>query len=187
MKIINRFVLLIISLVFMFGSLLLAVYSLGIVQSQSLPDIIESLHGEILVGFLFLLAFLAGAWAIYPFFIDDKKGQKTSIKDSELGKVDITLDALKNLVQGIAIQQDGVEEVQTQLEPAENGVYIFLTGKVTPSAVIPEVTGDLQQIVKSYIEDTTGVNVKGVRVLIDNVYEKKVEKEEKDIEKSGIN
>ncbi|MFW6257092.1 MAG: alkaline shock response membrane anchor protein AmaP [Bacillota bacterium] len=176
MKLVNRLLLLIISIAFMFIMLLLAIYSMGIAEVDSLPLIIENFHGQYGISILFFVAFILGAWAIYPFFVSQMRGATTSITDSDLGQVEITIEALKNMIRGVSTEQDGVEEVEIELKPGDEGVHIFLTGKVLPSAVIPEVTARLQRIVKSYIEETTGVSVIDVKVLIENVYQKQPKK-----------
>lgn len=172
MKLINRLIILVITFVFMFIMLLLSFYSMGFAQAGSLPGLVQRLHGEIGIGILFLIAFLFGAWSIYPFFTGRQKEATTSITEGDLGQVEITIDALKNMIRGIATQQDEVENVKTEIKAGEEGVHIILSGQVPPSVVIPEVTARLQRLVKSYIEDTTGVNVLDVKVLIENVYEK---------------
>ena len=173
MKILNRLFLLAITLVFMFVMLLLSIYSMGIVESESLPSLVASFHGSLIPALLFLVAFIIGARAIYPFFTGSKWDHTAAITDGELGEVEITMDALKNMIRGVATQQDGVEKITTELKAGDNGVHIFIKGQVLPSAIIPEVTSRLQRIVKSYIEDTTGVNVIDVKVLVENVYQKK--------------
>jgi len=157
----------------MFIMLLLAIYSMALVEEGSLPLLVERFHGRVIPAFLFIIAFLVGVWAIYPFFANAKNTATTSIIEGELGQVDISLEALRNMVREVAIQQDGVEDIKTELTAGEGGVFIFLRGKVRPTVVIPRVTEELQSIVKSYIEDTTGVHVASVKILIENVYSDK--------------
>ena len=173
MKIFNRAALLLITLFFMFVSLLMSIYCLGLVESSSLPVLIQSLYKRIEVGVLFLAAFILGAWVIYPFFTQKISEKITVVNNTELGEVDITLEALQNLVRSVAFQQEEIKDIDSKLEPTETGIKITLTGKVYPSTVIPELTENLQKIIKSYIEDTTGVNVEEVKILIENIYEEK--------------
>ncbi|MFW6007503.1 MAG: alkaline shock response membrane anchor protein AmaP [Halanaerobiales bacterium] len=173
MKVFNRLILVIITLSFMFVSLLITIYSFGLVGSSSLPILLEGLYKRFEVGLLFLAAFILGAWVIYPFFTQKIKEKITVVNNTELGEVDVTLEALENLVRSVANQQEEIEDIDTKLEPTENGIRISLTGKVYPSTVIPELTENLQKVIKGYIEDTTGVQVEEVRILIDNIYNNK--------------
>ncbi len=171
MKIFNRFILLIITLLFMFAVLTLAIYCFGFAGINSVPVMVRNLYADWQFGILFLVAFVAGAWVIYPFFSRQEETSSTIINQTELGEVDITLEALENLVQGLVMQQEGIEEINSELQTNESGIIIYLKGKVKPNTVIPDLTDDLQKIVKSYIEDTTGVKVSEVKVLIENIYE----------------
>lgn len=177
MNLFYRFVLFVLTILFMFVSLLLAIYAFGLSRSNLLPEIIQSLYNRWEIGLLFLVGFIAGARVIYPFFI--KEGKNTTlISRSDLGEVDISLDALDNLVYTVAIQQEGVTEISSRLKASEDGLHIFLKGKILPNITIPELTETLQAIVKSYIEDTTGVKVAEVRVLVEGISEEKKTKVE---------
>lgn len=148
-------------------SLLLAFYSFGLTSTSMLPDFVLTIYGQWAMGILFLLIFAAAAWIIYPFFSRDVSS--TTISRSELGVVDISLNALDNLVSSVAIQQEGIIEISNRLKAKEDGLSIYLSGKVAPDISIPKLTQNLQVLVKSYIEDTAGVNVSEVRVLIEGV------------------
>ncbi len=171
MDLLYRFIIFIMAILFMFASLLIAIYSFGLAEANMLPDLLRSFYNQWELGVLFLFGFIAGSWIIYPFFIKEKS--TTMINRSDLGEVDITLDALDNLVNTVALQQEGVVDIKNRLRATEGGLSIFLSGKVIPRVPIPELTENLQLLVKSYIEDTTGVNVKEVRVLVEDIGDEK--------------
>jgi hypothetical protein len=171
MNLFYRFILFILTILFMFATLLLAIYCFGFTGSYMIPDLIYSIYQRWEIGLLFLLGFIAGAWVIYPFFVKEMKNT-TLISKSDLGKVDISLSALDNLVHSISIQQEGVTEISNRLTAGDDGLHIFLKGKILPNTNLPELTSTLQTIVKSYIEDTTGVKVAEVSVLIEGVSDK---------------
>lgn len=151
----------------MFTSMLLVFYVFGWANPDMLPNLIYGLYQQWELGIVFLLFFIAGAWVIYPFFVVNKN--TTSVSKSEIGKVDITLDALDNLVNNIAMEQEGVVSIDNRLKASEEGLLIDLQAEIYPSNSIPEITNSLQQLVKSYIEDTTGVLVAEVKVLVDEI------------------
>lgn len=171
MDLLYRFIIFIMAILFMFASLLIAIYSFGFAEVDMLPDLVRSFYHQWELGVLFLLGFIAGSWIIYPFFTKEKS--TTMINKSELGEVDITLNALDNLVNTVALQQEGVVDIKNKLRATEGGLSISLSGKVIPKVPIPELTENLQLLVKSYIEDTTGVTVKEVRVLVEDIGDEK--------------
>ncbi|MFW6035259.1 MAG: alkaline shock response membrane anchor protein AmaP [Halothermotrichaceae bacterium] len=173
MNLLYRFIIFIIAVLFVFASLVLSIYSFAIlsVDQNFLPEFIGAFYGKWELGVLFLILFAASAWILQPFFVNEKR--TTIIKKSELGDVDITIDALDSLVNTVALQQEGIIEIKNKMSADDNGLSIFLKAKVIPQSPIPQITENLQLIVKSYIEDTTGVTVSRVKVLVDDVSEGK--------------
>jgi len=173
MDLLYRFVVFVMAILLMFISLLTAIYCLGFTGPEMLPDLVRLLYNRWEPGIIFLLLFITGSWMIYPFFVRERN--TTVIDISELGEVDITVEALDNLVNTVALQQEGVLEIRNRMRATEDGLSISLTEKVNPGIPIPEITRNLQLLVKSYIEDTTGVTVKEVRVLVESIGEDKKE------------
>ncbi|MFW5995877.1 MAG: alkaline shock response membrane anchor protein AmaP [Halanaerobiaceae bacterium] len=179
MRAINRIILILITVVFMFLTILFSLYSFGLGGKEAIPSIINNFHASWEFGLLFLALFIIGAWILYRLFNVGVREPFTRINENDLGEVDITLNALRNLVKGIVTQQDGIDEISTRLGTDDEGVRILLRGKVKTKTIIPSMTKELQEMVKAYIEDTTGVNVSEVRVLIDDIYEESGRRKEK--------
>ena len=171
MKLLNRFILLIITLLFMFTVLVLAIYSFGFTDGEAIFVLLDNIYKSWQIGILFLLAFLVGAWVLYPFFTMKDDRTFTEIKSTELGEINISIRALENLVEGIVYKQDKIDDIDIKLNGSSEGLEIFIAGDVEPGTVISQMTNELQQVVKSYIEDTTGVTVKEVKVLINDINE----------------
>ncbi|NLJ83394.1 MAG: alkaline shock response membrane anchor protein AmaP [Halanaerobiaceae bacterium] len=167
MNLLYRFVIFLMTILFIFASLLLAFYTFGWANPQMLPELISNLYGRWEYGFLFIVFFLAGAWIIYPFF--SRERSITSVTVSEHGNVDITIDALDSLVKNIAIEQEGVVAINNRIKAVDDGIFIELDTEVYPSMSIPEISRNLQELVKTHIEDTTGVNVKAIKVLVKEI------------------
>ncbi|MGB4177687.1 MAG: hypothetical protein WBK53_06620, partial [Halanaerobiales bacterium] len=106
MNLFYRFIIFLITLLFIFASLLMAFYAFGWANPEMLPELISLLYQRWEYGLLFLVFFVAGAWVIYPFF--SRERSITSVLVSDHGNVDITIDALDSLVKNIAIEQEGV-------------------------------------------------------------------------------
>ncbi len=168
MKLFYRFVILLMAILFMFTSLFLALYGFAWADYNMLPNIIYNLYNQWELALVFVLLFIASAWIIYPFFFSESVAT-TAISESEMGKVDISLEALDSLVNNIALEQEGIVAIKNKLKTTETGLVIALTAKIYPSMSIPKITKSLQELVKSYIEDTTGVSVTEIRVLVEEI------------------
>ncbi|MFW6386813.1 MAG: alkaline shock response membrane anchor protein AmaP [Bacillota bacterium] len=173
MRAINRVILILITVIFMFLTILFSLYSFGMGGEEAIPSIIYEFYESWEFGLLFLILFVIGAWILYRLFNVGFREPFTRINQNDLGEVDITLNALKNLVKGIVTQQEGISDIRTKLGTDDSGVRILLRGKVKTKTIIPSLTEELQEMVKAYIEDTTGVKVSEVRVLIDDIFDEK--------------
>lgn len=145
----------------------MAFYAFGWANPEMLPELISLLYQRWEYGLLFLVFFVAGAWVIYPFF--SRERSITSVLVSDHGNVDITIDALDSLVKNIAIEQEGVIAISNRIRAVDDGVVIDLEVEIYPSMSIPEISRNLQELVKSHIEGTTGVNVKAIKVLVKEI------------------
>jgi len=169
MNIVYRFILFIIILLFMLVSLVFSFYSFGFPQFTFISELISNLYQNWQMGILFIISFAISGWVIYPAFNFNERFETTRIKNTELGYIDISIEALDDLVKKVVNQQEGINDVLTKLTADENGLNIFLNCKVKSEIVIPELADNIQKLTKSYLEDITGVNVNEVRVLIKNI------------------
>lgn len=167
MDLFYRFVIFFMAILILFTSMTLALYVFGLASPDKLPNFIYDLQGRWEIGILFLFLFVVGAWIIYPFFVKEKT--TTSINSTDIGSVDITLDALDSLIKNIAIEQEGVVSINSTLNTMEKGLLINLKTEIYPSMSIPQITNSLQELVKTYIEETTGVTVAEVKVLVEKI------------------
>lgn len=94
---------------------------------------------------------------------------QTLIQTTSLGDIRITLGALEGMVTRAAHQVRGLKEVRPVLRCLPQGVAIFLQASVGPEINVPQVSAELQEKVRSYIEELVGVQVLEIRVLVDDV------------------
>ena len=169
MKIAYRSLVFVMTIVIMFTSIVLSFYAFGFAQQNFLPALFENMYLEWEYGVLFLIIFLTSSVVLYPFFKIEKRYKKTLINNTDLGDINITLGAIDNLVKKIVKKREGIFDISTDLKNSESGLDIDLSIKVYSDYIIPELTNDLQQIVKSYLEDTTGVTVNNVEILVNEI------------------
>ena len=86
----------------------------------------------------------------------------------ELGRVEITLDTMGQLVDSFMAGVNGVSHARHRLAPREDGLSVQLRVAVEAGTVIPEVSAGIQSGLKRFIESTTGIVVAEVGILVDN-------------------
>jgi uncharacterized alkaline shock family protein YloU len=94
---------------------------------------------------------------------------KAVVHEYKLGQVHITLPAIESLVKKAAYRVDGVKEVKPIIVSAPEGIDIVIKATVSPDISIPELSKQLQQDVKEYIFQITGISTQNVKVMIENI------------------
>jgi len=90
------------------------------------------------------------------------------VKDGANGQIFITIPAVEQVVLKSARALPGVRETRPVIKNIHQGLKIYLHLLVVPDTIVPELTANLQQVVKADVERMVGVPVLEVRVLVDD-------------------
>ncbi len=93
----------------------------------------------------------------------------TIIKNTPLGQVNITLEALENLVLKTSYQISGVKELKPRIILVDGGVNIILKAVVSNDLNIPAISDQLQSRIKEYLAEVAGIEVREVKILVTNI------------------
>lgn len=85
------------------------------------------------------------------------------------GDVSIALQAVEQMASRIARQIRGVDELRATVRPNGERVAIRLKVMVKPDVAVPPLIDQLQQSVREYVEQTSGLGVSDVRVHVSGV------------------
>lgn len=90
--------------------------------------------------------------------------------ENEQGKLMISQETLQNLVNSVAKGFEGTEYVTTNISlDKENNLIVFLNITVKPTAVIKDLSTNIQSKVKETIKQSTDLDVKEVNIKIRNI------------------
>lgn len=91
------------------------------------------------------------------------------LQRGECGEVHITLLALENMVLRVVQQIRGIRDSSRRVSCTPNGLVVYLRVKVLPDRKLPDLAAELQEKIKSYLEEITGIAVSEVKVKIENI------------------
>ena len=91
------------------------------------------------------------------------------LKGSEYGEILISITAIENMVLRVVQQTEGIKDVGRQVSFTQNGLQARVKIKVMPDMPLPELTGELQAKIKSYLEEITGITVHDIKVMVENI------------------
>jgi uncharacterized alkaline shock family protein YloU len=92
-----------------------------------------------------------------------------AVRQSEIGSVEISLEAIDTLVQKCARGFSEVRDCKSKVTVTQfNDIIIAIRLHIMPDTDIPDLTARMQAELKSYVERISGISVREVKVLIES-------------------
>ncbi len=91
------------------------------------------------------------------------------VLDGEHGNIRISFETIRQLSNRTCKSIRGVQEFDTRVREAQNGVVLLVKLRVLPDIDLSAMGSEVQSAVKTYVEHTTGVRIEKVVVHIDEV------------------
>lgn len=118
-----------------------------------------------LAGFILLINYV-----FYVLFTVNVHRDKTIAFDNPGGRVAVSLSALEDLVKRALQAVEGVKDTKSIISASKKGIHVRLRLSIKSDVNIPELTSNVQEMIKDRIHDTIGIDEK-----VDiNVYVKKI-------------
>ncbi len=172
MKLLDRILLTMYTFVILLLSVVLLGISLRLLSLEAVIDTISALRYGwpfALIAFsVALIFFVLSLRLLMANFLRDKP-TSTLLKATELGTIRVSVNTLDTLAQKAVRVFNEVKDVKSLIVPEPDGVRIQLKVTIMPDVNMPELTQSLQQKVKEYVENVSGITVKEVRIYVDNL------------------
>lgn len=127
-----------------------------------------------------VLLILLGAIALGAFgtcclmMLSSKRASKHNgfvMQKGENGMIGVSVKSIEGLVQTCVKQHDVIASADISVVERRDGIVILLNIEEAAGVNIPLAVGALQKQIKQYVNTCTGVDVREVRVLVDNTEE----------------
>jgi uncharacterized alkaline shock family protein YloU len=92
------------------------------------------------------------------------KAKMGIIKPGEHGDIKISIEAFESLSLRAVKQVSGIKDVKVKIALGEGDITVYARLLAVPDVNIPRVVTEIQSKIKNYIESTTEINVKEVKV-----------------------
>jgi len=93
------------------------------------------------------------------------------VRTALAGDVSITISAIKAIIMKAVRKVEGIREIEPSISNGPEGIMVYLHAAINPEYSVPEMTKDIQNIVKQYLEDIGGLTVAEVKILVDDFTE----------------
>ena len=166
MKVGQRIILITYSLLVMAIVVLFAMLVCGFFGTDSTIEFIKSVSGNVI--YVASVIIIALSLVIISFCMMFSKESSTVVKATENGNIRISLETVNTIAAKAVKGIQPVRDVKVNAVSTENGMVINVKIALMNDSVIPEVTIQVQNVVKNQVENIVGLMVNEVPVLVDN-------------------
>jgi uncharacterized alkaline shock family protein YloU len=117
---------------------------------------------------LAIFLFLLGMSVYFPFSFARQAEKKATVGlKNPLGEVEISQKAISEFVQRVGKEVEGVEDLEADIKPSDEGLDVYLTLSAEAKGEIPRLIDELQTVVRNYLTSTIGIeNVREIKVKV---------------------
>ncbi|ADL08068.1 alkaline shock response membrane anchor protein AmaP [Thermosediminibacter oceani] len=176
MKLYDRVIIALISLITAVISAVVILFSVKAFSLDLLWTRLQYFYGRWEIGmvggifFILSLGFLLSG-------LRNRKAEEALISSGELGNVNISFNAVENLILKVTRDKEKIKDVKVKIRQKGDSLSVVLKIVVVPDVKIPELTAELQKAVKDYVESMAGITIKDVSINVENIagqYKQKV-------------
>jgi len=164
----------------------LIVFSLNLLQPQEINDLLiftqHSINTKIIIGLSGALLILI-SFSFAQLILGRFQREKTIAFTTSSGEVTIALSAVEDLIRRMSGVIPEIKELRPDVVATKKGIIVDLRVVLKSEANIPELTGRLQEITKSKIQEVLGLEE---QILIKIHVAKIISLEEKERKKRDI-
>lgn len=170
MKVGQRIILITYSLLVMAIVVLFAMLVCGFFGTDSTIEFIKSVSGNVIyVASVIIIALSLVIISFCMMFLcTNSKESSTVVKATENGNIRISLETVNTIAAKAVKGIQPVRDVKVNAVSTEKGMVINVKIALMNDSVIPEVTIQVQNVVKNQVENIVGLMVNEVPVLVDN-------------------
>ncbi len=169
---------------------LVVIFVVGFTALLVLAHVVDFKHYEEYLKFIYLdgqastvAAFIAAAtmligWAFARIIYGRQEQERIIHFDNPLGRVSISLSALEDLIRRLTVNTPQVKEIRPEIAATKKGLNVHIRLVLRSDVNIPEMTADLQDIIRRKIQDLIGaeeqvhIRVHVIKIVADGVKER---------------
>jgi len=140
----------------------------GVLSLSSIWDFLDTVAGSILI-ILVGVALLLVAVHFLTELADERLSAALFHHEGDWGRIDLAPIAIKELIAGILRKDIGLDRFRILLRHQVNGVGITVRTTLSPDQRVTDVGERIQRELAKHVADQTGVEVRGVTVLVRSI------------------
>ena len=168
MQLRQRLIYILFSIVLLLAALLFMGLALSIWPFEQITLYVNLLYGNLYGALAALLILIISLWMLSKSF-KPRETERLITRSTPHGDYMVSFTALESMVLTAVKGVEGIKDIEPQIQHKDQNLSILIKAVIVSDYEIPKVSQQVQESVKSYIEETAGVTVSGVKIFIENV------------------
>lgn len=169
MNILNRIILSIYMLIMIAFFACVSIIPFKAIPYENIINIVDNLYNEWYYSLIALFFLVISIMLLLSGITRKKKVSRGIVKVAEYGDIKISVETFESLALRVVKQLPGIKDVKIKVVPEEGGIVIFAKLLVMPDISIPKMVSEAQSKIKEYIENITEIDVKEIKVEVENI------------------
>ena len=163
-------------ILFLYNLLLIILSGLLIAAAVGRPEPLQYIEmalstseNRIITGVVGVILFTLGIYVFISTIKLQPRVKSVEVDRSLAGEVSITISAIKIIIMKAVKKVDGIKDIKPVVSSGLDGLEVYLHMMINPDVSVPELSNNVQDVVRKYLEDIGGLKVAEVKVLVDDL------------------
>lgn len=159
----------------LYNLLLLVVAAVAVAAALGRPEPVNYINmalstpeNRIIFGTCSVILVVAALTALVSTLKSEEPGKIVTVDQSLNGNVSITVPAINVIIMKAVKKVPGIRDIKPAVSEGPGGLVVKLHMMINPDHSVPEMCQQIQEIVRQYLEETGGLKVSEVRILVDD-------------------
>jgi len=130
--------------------------------------VLSTSQNRIILGIAGIILIVLALAVFIALFKRQPREDSIKIDCGLLGQISMTIPAAKVIVNKAVQKVEGVKETKTSIKNNTEGLIVYVHMMINPDLSIPELSKQIQDVVKEDMLNIGGLDVHEVRVLVDD-------------------
>lgn len=162
-------------IVILYNLFLLALGGAAVVAAMGRPEPLEYINlalstpeNRIIFGTVAVVLVVVAITALVSALKIEEPGKAMNVDSTLAGDVSITVPAVNVIIMKAVKKVQGVRDIKPSISEGVDGLVVKLHMMINPEYPVPEMSKQVQEVVRQHLEETGGLKVSKVRVLVDD-------------------
>lgn len=163
-------------LLFVYNLLLIILSGLLIAAAIGRPEplnyielALSTTQNRIITGVVGVILLILGIYVFISTIKLQPRVRSVEVDRSLVGEVSITIPAIKILIMKAVKKVEGIKDIKPVVNNGRDGLEVYLHMMINPDVSVPELSKNVQDVVRKHLEDIGGLKVAEVKVLVDDL------------------